>query len=244
MVGLLMWKKRNRGEKTVTVEESTVLHMRFFKVEVARESGTPEVVLRRRVRGALRRLHKQGVTRVVLPEDFPYPELLEKQSLRPVSTLSLRRRLAADWVRTELVGCGLSLGSARVAVAADQLTGEVVRTVTELVLRHRHVLLDLPQGGEELCRQLRREYGVAVLLSPSREQMEEAEAVVLFDQRELESGGICLRLYEETQPLPALLLPPVLERQLPEGVDRTQLLSVLQEAGALKPGQITLEDSR
>jgi hypothetical protein len=127
-----------------------------------------------------------------------------------------------------------------VAVAADNLTGEVVRTVTELVLRHRHVLLDLPRGGEELCRQLRREYGAAVLLEPSREQIEAAEAVLLFDDRNIAAGKICLRLYEEEQPLPRLLLPPLLEDQLPPGADRGQLLSALQEAGALKPGQVTL----
>jgi len=43
--------------------------------------------------------------------------------------------------------------------------------------------------------------------------------------------------------LPGLLLPPALERQLPQGVDRVSLLAALQEAGALKPGQITLEAS-
>ena len=43
------------------------------------------------------------------------------------------------------------------AVCAAQMTGELVRTVTELALRHRYVLLDLPYGGEDHCRQLRKE---------------------------------------------------------------------------------------
>lgn len=240
MVGLLVWKERRKGERAVTLRERTVLHMRFLQAEVLREEKTPEALLRRRAVTALGKLRRQGITRVVLPEDFRWDDLALRRGLQTVSTLPLRRRLAADWVRVELEERKIPPGSARVAVAADNLTGEVVRTVTELVLRHRHVMLDLPRGGEELCRQLRREYGAAVLLGPSREQIEAAEAVLLFDDRNIAAGKICLRLYEEEQPLPRLLLPPLLEDQLPPGADRGQLLSALQEAGALKPGQVTL----
>lgn len=69
-------------------------------------------------------------------------------------------------------GCGSGRpGGARVLVTANALSGEVVRTVTELALRHRYLLLTVPFGGEELCRRLRREYGVSVLLNPTAEQM-------------------------------------------------------------------------
>ena len=136
----------------------------------------------------------------------------------------------------------LSPGNAKVAVAGSQLTGELVRTVTELSLRNRYVLLDLPYGGEELCRQLRREYGVTLLLSPAKEQLEGADVLLLFDRREdLKPGGVVLPLYEGAQtPLPPLLLPPAMEERLPAGADRGQLLAALREAGALRPGQITV----
>ena len=243
MIGLVLWKQEKQNGIVVAIREQTILHMRFCAAEVFREEKTPELLLRRRIRWVLRKLRKEGVTQVVLPVDFPYKELLEKQGLRPVPTLALRRRLAADWVRAALAERDISPGSARVAVAAERISGEVVRTVTELALRHRYVLLDLPQGGEELCRQLRREYGVTPLLAPSGEQLAEAEALVLFDRRESGKNPVCLRLFDESQPLPGLLLPPALERQLPQGVDRVSLLAALQEAGALKPGQITLEAS-
>ena len=41
-------------------------------------------------------------------------------------------------------------------------------------------------------------------------------------------------------PLPPLLLPPVLEGQMPPGLCRPQLLAVLVESGVLRPGQITV----
>jgi len=104
------------------------------------------------------------------------------------------------------------------------------------------VLLDLPYGGEELCRQLRREYGVSLLLGPDRDQLEGAEALVLFDRRADLSltNPVALRLYDEGQALPPLALPPELERELPQGADRGQLLAVLREAGALRREQIVL----
>jgi len=240
MIGILGWKERRKKEGAVTVGECSVLHMRFLRAEVLREESTPELLLRRRALHALRKLRGQGVTRVILPEDFLWKELLERAGVRPVSTLPLRRLLAADWAAAELGERGIPAGSARVAVAADRLTGEAVRTVTELVLRYRHVLLDIPRGGEELSRQLRREYGAALQLISAREQLEEADAAVLFDPREMAGGRVCLRLYEESQPMPSLLLPPLLEGQLPVGAARLAILSVLWEAGMLKPGQITL----
>ena len=104
------------------------------------------------------------------------------------------------------------------------------------------MLLDLPYGGEELCRQLRREYGVSLLLGPSKEQLEGAEALVLFDFRtDLTLGNpVALRLFDESQALPPLSLPPQLEEQLPQGADRGQLLAALREAGVLRREQIVL----
>ena len=240
MVGLLTWAEPGKGQKSVRLEERHILRMRFLQAEVARSPHG--AILRRRAAAAGKRLRKRGVTQVVLPEGFPFRELLAKCGLRPVSTLALRRGLAADWVRAGLEEKGLPVAGARVAVAAASLTGEAVRTVTELCLRHRYVLLDLPYGGEELCRQLRREYGVSLLLGPSKDQLEGAEALVLFDPRTDLSmkNPVALRLYDESQALPPLVLPPEAEEALPAGVNRGQLLAVLREAGAVKREQIVL----
>ncbi|MCI8813164.1 MAG: hypothetical protein HFG12_08015 [Oscillibacter sp.] len=243
MIGILLWKEPQRGlrQKPVTLSERNILHMRFLCAEITRGLRTPEAALGWRVSSAARRMRKMGVTRAVLPEGFAYGAQLEKQGLRPVSTLSLRRRLAADWVRQALAEGGVSPGGARVAVSAAQMTGELVRTVTELSLRHRYVLLDVPYGAEELCRRLRREYGVSLLLGADREQLEGADALVLFDPRTdlRRRGGVTLPLYDEAAPMRGLSLPPALEERLPEGAGRGQLLSALLEAGVLRPGQVS-----
>ena len=240
MVGMLLWKSPGKRERGVQPRERSILHTRFLCTEIVRGPRTPEAVLRRRVMAAVKRLRKHGVAQVVLPEDFPYGELLAKAGLRPVSTLPLRRAIAADWVRWSLREREIPPAGARVGVCAAALTGDVVRTVTELALRHRYVLLDLPYGGEELARQLRREYGVSLLLTPSQEQLDGAEALALFDPRTDCAGPGRLRLYDEAAPLPPLSLPPALEEKLPEGVQRGQLLAALREAGSLQPGQLSV----
>lgn len=243
MIGMLVWRDPREGskQKNIRMVERSVLHVRFVCVEVSRGPRSPETVLRRRVAAAGRRMRKQGITRAVLPENFTYGQQLAKYGVAPVSTLILRQTLAADWVRWALEERGLDRSGARVAVAAAQLTGEVVRTVTELTLRYRYVLLDLPRGGEELARQLRREYGVSLLLGPSPEQMEGAEALVAFVPRPDAGNPAVIPLYEGAEtPLPPLMLPTALEERLPAGADRGQLLAALQEAGALRRGQISM----
>lgn len=248
MIALLEWAPPERGKrrKAVTVKEDNVLHLRLYRASLQRGPRTPEAILRRRVLAAGKRLRKLGVTQAVLPASFPCGQELARCGIRPVSTLSLRRALAADWVRWALEEKGQSPAGARVVVCAAQLTGEVVRTVTELSLRHRYVLLDLPYGGEELCRQLRREYGVSLLLGPSKEQLEGAEALVLFDARSdlARKNPAVLALFDESQPLPPISLPPAMEEALPPEADRGQLLAALREAGVLRPGQVAVGGAR
>ena len=244
MIGMMTWTPPAGGvrQKSVVLETRALLHLRVAWASVARGPRTPEALVRRRVLTAAKRLRKAGVTRLVVPEAFAYGEQLEKVGVAPVSTLPLRRALAADLARAVMAGRNLSGGSARLAVAGDRLSGELVRTVTELALGNRYVLLDVPYGGDTLANQLRREYGVSLLLSPTRQQMEEADVLVLFAARTdlRRRDPAVLRLYDEAAPLPPLLLPPVLEGQMPPGLCRPQLLAVLVESGVLRPGQITV----
>lgn len=242
MLGMILWREgqTERGEKSVEIRERRVLNCRFLCAEIRKTEK--QTALRRRLRKAGKLLHRAGVREAVFLEGIAQ-ELMEDQGLVPISTLPLRRMLAADWVSALLTEQGILPSGARVAVAADRLTGEITRTVTELALRHRYVLLELEQGGETLCRHLRREYGVAVQRSPTSEQLAEADALVLFAPCSKWRGGrsgVTLRLYSEEESLPSLALPPEKEEQLPIGLVRGQLLAALYGAGALRPGDFTL----
>ena len=151
MVGLLLWNQGNRFPRPVHLREVSVLHVRFLCAAPTRGAQTPAGVQRRRHRAAGKKLLRQGVERVVRPRDAPQDALPE--GLRPAGTLPLRRAMAADWCGELLRLRGENPAAARVLVTADALSGEVVRTVTELALRHRWLLLNCAAacGGNTAC---------------------------------------------------------------------------------------------
>ena len=245
MMGLIVWQQPGAGKRlrTVTAQETAILRVPFLQVEVVRGPRTRPGTLERRMIRAAQKLRQAGVRYSVLPADYPPSQWPQRHGVGVVSTLSLRRSLAVELVRRITAERGLPPGSVRIAVTAGQMTGELVKTVTELTLGYRYVMLDVPYGGEELCRRLRREYGVSLLLQPSREQLEEAQVLVSFDRRTDLTGNneAVVALYEGAESaFPPLTVPPSVETQLPAGADRLQLLAALRGAGALVPGQISL----
>lgn len=245
MMGLIVWQQPGAGKRlrTVTAQETAILRVPFLQAEVVRGPRTRPGTLERRLIRAAQKLRQAGVRYTVLPADYPPSQWPQRHGVGVVSTLSLRRSLAVELVRRITAERGLPPGSVRIAVTAGQMTGELVKTVTELTLGYRYVMLDVPYGGEELCRRLRREYGVSLLLQPSREQLEEAQVLVSFDRRTDLTGNneAVVALYEGAEStFPPLTVPPSVETQLPAGVDRLQLLAALRGAGALAPGQISL----
>lgn len=245
MMGLIVWQQPGAGKRlrTVTAQETAILRVPFLQAEVVRGPRTRPGTLERRMIRAAQKLRQAGVRYTVLPADYPPSQWPQRHGVGVVSTLSLRRSLAVELVRRITAERGLPPGSVRIAVTAGQMTGELVKTVTELTLGYRYVMLDVPYGGEELCRRLRREYGVSLLLQPSREQLEEAQVLVSFDRRTDLTGNneAVVALYEGAESaFPPLTVPPSVETQLPAGVDRLQLLAALRGAGALAPGQISL----
>ena len=236
MVGMMLWEPSGHWTRPVTLKEVSVLHIRFLCARMAQDRRRNPLTERRRLRTAGKKLLRQRVEQVVLPAGASAEALPE--GLRPVETLPLRRAIAADWCGALLRLRGENPAAARVLVTANALSGEVVRTVTELALRHRYLLMEVPYGGEELCRRLRREYGVSLLLHPGAG--ETADIQLAFDVAE-RRGESFLPLYDETFPMPHLTLPPEIDARLPEQANRGQLLSVLWETGVLRPGQVSVQ---
>lgn len=238
MIGYVQWTQERTDRR---LGEISVLRMRFCRADLRQGKNTPEPVMRRRAASLAAKLHKLDVSRAVFPENFPYMAPFLRRGVLPVDPLEIYRALAADWIWAEMRARGIPAGGT-VAVSGERLSGQVARTVTELSLRNRYVLLDVPYGGEELARQLRREYGVSLLLSPAREQMESADVLALFAPREELSrkNPVVLPLYEgaKLEHPPVLRLPPALEERVPHGCCRNQLFAALMEAGVLRPGQI------
>ena len=120
------------------------------------------------------------------------------------------------------------------AVTADRLSAEVIRTVTALCRRCRYLLLQVPYGGEAFCREMRRTQGVSIRLDPTAEQLEQADILLCFAPLRTPpaKGMLCLPLYAGAEN--AFTWSAAVPGQ-GEEESRTALLAALWEVGALRP---------
>ena len=190
-----------------------------------------------RARQGARMLREAGVRTAVFPVDFPYTALFIRQGILPVDTLPLRRAMAAPLTRRRLEKLGCQPTQAVVAVSGERASRDVLETAKALALSYRYVLLSA-RGGEAFARSLRREYGISLLLDPSPDQIDRADALILFAPRGdlTQDNKILYTLYpggEAGRGRLPLHLPKALEAQTESSCDREQLAAALYSQGAL-----------
>lgn len=234
MLGYIAW---GDGPKKPVLGERWLAGGRFMGLTMA-DSARPRGPLAiARAKRAARRLQEAGVRRAVFPVDFPYTALFIRQGITPIETLPLRRALAAPLTRRRLEQLGLAPTEAVVGISGERMTRELWDTAKALALSFRYVLLSVP-GGEELARELRREYGISLLLRPSPDQLERSDALLLFSLRKDLSGKnpILYTLYpggEGGRGRLPLVLPAALADQAETNCDTEQLAAALFAQGAV-----------
>lgn len=235
MLGYIIYgdgpKKPELGERQIAGASFTSLRLG----EVRRPNGP--LALRRAAKGAAR-LRESGVRHAVFPVDFPYTALFIRQGITPVETLPLRQALAGPLTRRRMEELALSPTQAVVALAADRMSREVSDTARSLALSFRYVLLSVRSGGEDFARSLRREYGVSLLLEPSRDQLDRADALLLYAPREelRRENRVFYALYPGGEAgggrLP-LCLPAGTAEQVEPNCGQEQLAAALYALGAV-----------
>ena len=201
------------------------------------ESRPNGPLARYRARQGARMLREAGVRSAVFPVDFPYTALFIRQGVLPIDTLPLRRALAAPLTRRRLEAGGFQPTGAVVAVSGERAVREVTECAKALALSYRYVLLSV-RGGENFARELRREYGISLLLEPSPDQLDRADALVLFAPRtDLKlDNAILYTLYpggEAGRGRLPLCLPRALGAQAESNCDQEQLAAALYAMGTL-----------
>jgi len=193
-----------------------------------------------RARRAAAKWRETGVRTAVFPVDFPYTSVFIRQGICPVNPLPLRRRLAPSLVKRLLLERELQPTQAVVGISGERAAGELADAAKTLALSYRYVLLSVRAGGEELAKNIRRDYGASLLLKPSTEQLDRADALLLFAPRpdlRLENP-ILYTLYpggEAGRGRLPLALPPAICQEVEPNCDQEQLAAALYDAGALPP---------
>ena len=239
MYGYIEWTKEMRRP---ALTEREILHLRFRCAAIPQRKGMPQMIQRRLAARAAKLLHREGIVRAVFPEAFPWLELFAQHHIYPADTMVLCRALAAELVQARLDASGQMGKGVTVAVCTRRLTEEVRRTVTELCIRNRYVMLAAPERDDGFCRKLRREYGVPLLQTEHAEQLAKAAVMVRFSPEiKCAEAQDVIDLFHGGTPLSeTLCLSPELDTQIPNECDRMQLLAALHSAGAIRPGQIRI----
>ena len=225
------------GPRRPLLGERKIAGGRFVALWMGAHPHPGGPLARGRAASAARRMRASGVRWAVFPVDFPYTALFIRQGVCPVETLPLRRALAAPLTRRRLEGMGLAPTEAVVGVSGAGMGRELWDTARALALSFRYVLLDA-DGGEALARELRREYGVSLLLRPSPDQLERSDALLLFTPRGdlRQENPVLYTLYpggEAGRGRLPLALPAALAAQAEPNCDREQLAAALYAQGAV-----------
>ena len=234
---MLGYIEYDENTKMVRLEQRRVMGGTFLSLTFGRENRG--VGGRWKIIRAARRMREAGVRQAVFPVDFPYTSEFLRHGVVPVDTLPLRREICPRYVRHRLSELQILPDRGIIALSGEYLSRELREITQTLALDFRYVMLSVPEGGEELARQMRRMYGVSLLLKPTRDQLERADALILFDPRRdisCENKVFCA-LYpggEFTRGRVPLTLGGEMVRSLPPNCDREQFAAALYAMGMLE----------
>ena len=229
MVGWLTWEE---GKGRPKLERTRLLGLRLLRLRCSAGRGMRGE--ERRLRQAVRLLRREGARRVLVPDGFACWELLEEEGLCPVDPAPFCRALAAPLVLALLKRRGVAPERATVllrGVRVDRALFEAARSLCPMV---RTLAVSAPEGGSDLCRLLRQEYGAAVPETagdriPDGTADFSPECSAISGALALYSPGLCLAGLE-------LRVHGV---QLPDA-ERLPLLALLWEEGRLPPEKIEI----
>jgi len=240
MVGYIVYTEENRG---LRLKRRRIGGVVLLEVSLGKGGRLRE---RMNARRAAKELAKRRIREAVFPVDYPHGDLFARKGILPVDTLPLYRAMAPEIVKQRLRQLEFSAATTTAAITAERMTAEVGTILRELAMMVRYVMLSA-DGGEELCAQLRREYGVSVIRQPQSSRIDGADVLLLLRPPEKElkqENPVLLHLYDGERVLQrngiTFSLPRRLLEQVEENCDQKQLLQVLLREGMLQNYQIPI----
>jgi len=240
MVGLISYCAEKRP---LRVYRGTVASVPFAVARLSQRSAAGEYLAAVRAAAQLRRL---GVKEAVFPTDYPHMACFKKKGIFPVDPLPLYRKMAPELIKRKMEQKSIVATDAAVAVVTQRLNRETEQIVLETAQYVRHVMLSVSGDAEEFGVFLRREYGISLIVRPSRQQLEQAEVLLFLCAAEWQQARnpIALHFYggEWRNCGVRFALPRQLQGEVEENCDQLQLLTVLCRQGMLKNYQIDIID--
>lgn len=225
------------GVRRFTLERTVLLGMPLLRLNVPAPRNE-RAAIRRAVRGA-QLLGRAGCRRVLVPAGFPYWEQLRERGLRGVDPEPMVQALAVSLALADLSRRGIEPRKAAVALQGERVNRAFFEAAQMLCPRVRLLSIAAPNGGEDLRRFLREEFGAAAL---------EAEALtpdctLLFSPSHTEeatrAGEQPLHLYGWEPRLNGLAVRSR-EEAVPEGLEPLPVLALLWEEGRISTDELEI----
>lgn len=251
MFGIVSVCTEKRGRQAAIENELLrICGVRFLSVTVF--AGRNPALQVGRWKRAAKQMERAGVRTALFPAAFSHAALFEKRGIRAADEGYLRQMTAAAVARRAAAQRGIEPRESCVALMGDHMSAALRKALMELALHFRHTILAVPGGGGEICSVLRREYGVSVLRSTGKTQMERADVLLTFGEAVPCGRSGCLWLpcgtvtaqegFENGADTVRYLLPPKLEEQIPDGCCTNALLSLLLETGAVRTNELEVSE--
>lgn len=230
------------GEDSAGTEELRLGGARFVCLTIGASRWPKGPLARRRADRGAAAMAEKGVRRALFPEEFPYKEIFAGRGIREVDPLPLARALGGRYICQRMGELGFLPGGT-LAICGDSLRTEMREAVFYAVPRCRYVLLDVPRGGEDLAREVRRQWGAALQLRPAGDKLEAAEGLILYSPREdlsCRNPALCTA-YPGGEAFPEPRLPEELAERMPQGYEPSRLAAALWYSGKLRSEDFFVE---
>ena len=228
----------------------------YIRAKVALPLRARNTRLRKLYLRALRTIQKSGAAGIVLPKDFPFPELAEKRGLAVSSAVPLLRRLAAQLCGLAIEENGFTREKVRVTLLGTRPSPELLAAAGALASSVRALYIDAGEDTGAACYLMRSRYGISALGRPPKPDADAQDVFIVFDRLwcvkpgktfEAADGAVVLNLTGGVPALSggrwfegALLEPPrSLWKGWPLGCDTGAMLAAL-----LATEQVSLGDIR
>lgn len=219
MLGQIVWRDQMTPLEVVDVEG-----LRLLRGGLPQGEGW---LWRRRLKKRLRDFRRQGVYRLLVPEDFNGWETAREMGLRDVNPLPFLRSNAGELLILAMKKEGLQPETCKIALRGTRVGQEMTAAACYLVPRVEDMAIASEQGGQRLQNLLRQRWGLGVV--PDGDGV---VAATRFDGGGGEGGKVVLSLFGDCPNLGGLVVDCGRFSEFPQ-TEPLKLLAVLWESGKI-----------
>lgn len=166
------------GVSGTRVFEDSFLGVRYAKTEIEIYDGLTYPQLEKRFLQAGAALKEAGVKDVCFSNGFEHEALFLNEGFARMDSRFLYERLAGDIVKS----LGKGDKNKKVAFFSGRVSQHEERALLIICSSFRHIMLDVRQGGDMVCRNIRARMGIAVIENPTEKQLGEADIALFFSK--------------------------------------------------------------